>query len=569
MARHPPIRSAATWRCKTQRWAQRVRGGLRACAAQKQLWGAGHRRSDVLSCTLLYQSRPAAPSTPPAHLTPDPPVFISRGHLRCIDVPARHTSSVTTLPPHLRYAQPPPPSPAPSSRRALVVAADHLVSTGPTPHMSSYLSPYAPTGVAAPLSGAAVLADAPVTGFGDWQEWLAEGGDEGMLPSLPATLPSDLFGLTASSAALADDRSGAQQRCVLLSTGELCSSTSPLPEAWLPASPADEDELPEPAAGMVTPLASMDGLPMPSPMDLTRRTPQLPMTLMREDFSPLTTPAKSEASANRALSAAVDASPLSLDLGIVPKTEAALLASPSALVANAFASPLPSSAAPSAAATAAQLRGAAFAAVAAVSSAPPAAAVASTATTTTTPSTSSTASRGTKRRREATPIASEASHPGHPEAASRVGTDLESLSPVAVAKALDDLVAAGVSPALARRALSGNWEGTTSAKARKMTGEQRTVTLFLRRLRNRISAKKSRLQRQAALAGLSDKAVSLYLSAANVHGATKAIAERNVKLRRTVAVLEAQNGALTDLLSVRKTPRMGEDARLPRAIAGA
>ena len=448
------------------------------------------------------------------------------------------------------------------------MAADHLLSTGPTPHMSSYLSPYAPTGVAAPLSGAAVLADAPVTGFGDWQEWLAEGGDEGMLPSLPATLPSDLFGLTASSAALADDRSGAQERCVLLSTGELCSSTSPLPEAWLQASPVDEDEKPEPAAGMVTPLASMDALPMPSPMDLACRTPQLPTTLMREDFSPLTTPAKSAASASRALFAAVDASPLSLDLGIVPKTEAALLASPSALVANAFASPLPSPAAPSAVATAAQIQGAAFAAVAAVSSASPAAAVSLTATTIT-PSTSSTASRGTKRRREATPTASEASHPGHPEAASRVGTDLESLSPVAVAKALDDLVAAGVSPALARRALSGNWEGTTSAKARKMTGEQRTVTLFLRRLRNRISAKKSRLQRQAALAGLSDKAVSLYLSAADVHGATKAIAERNVKLRRSVAVLEAQNGALTDLLSVRKTSRMGEDARLPRAIAGA
>ncbi|KAK1867359.1 hypothetical protein I4F81_009866 [Pyropia yezoensis] len=322
----------------------------------------------------------------------------------------------------------------------------------------SYMS-YNPMDPSTPtLGGATVLADAPVTGFGDWQEWLAEGGDGDMLPALPATLPSDLFGLPASSSLhAADDRSGVTERCVLLSTGELCSSTSPLPDQWLPSacdSGADTNDLPSLVVGMMTPSASTENLPLPSPLMATRRTPQLPTSLVREDFSPLTTPARSVASGN----AAVSASPLMLNPSEV-KSEAA--------------------------------------------------------------------------------------------------------------KALDDLVAAGVSPSLARRALSGNWEGTTSAKARKMTGEQRTVTLFLRRLRNRISAKKSRLQRQAALAGLSDKAVALYLSAADVHKATKVIAERNVKLRRSVAVLEAQNGALTDLLSVRKATRGGGDARLPRAIAGA
>lgn len=422
------------------------------------------------------------------------------------------------------------------------------------------------------LGGAAVLADAPVTGFGDWQEWLAEGGDGDMLPVLPATLPSDLFGLPASSSLhAADDRSGVTERCVLLSTGELCSSTSPLPDQWLPSacdSGVETSDLPSLVAGMMTPSASTDNLPLPSPLVAARRTPQLPTTLVREDFSPLTTPARSVASGN----AAAVASPLLLNSSDV-KTEAVPLVNSTSMtsaahVASAFATPFVPLAA-----DAQRLRddvaAAPSAAVAAVSSA--SAPLPSTLASSSTPS--PFASRGTKRRREtsteAVPSASEGSQPGLLEASSRVGTDLESLSPVAVAKALDDLVAAGVSPALARRALSGNWEGTTSAKARKMSGEQRTVTLFLRRLRNRISAKKSRLQRQAALAGLSDKAVALYLSAADVHKATKAIAERNVKLRRSVAVLEAQNGALTDLLSVRKASRGGGDARLPRAIAGA
>lgn len=435
----------------------------------------------------------------------------------------------------------------------------------------SYMS-YNPMDPSTPtLGGAAVLADAPVTGFGDWQEWLAEGGDGDMLPALPATLPSDLFGLPASSSLhAADDRSGVTERCVLLSTGELCSSTSPLPDQWLPSacdSGADTNDLPSLVVGMMTPSASTENLPLPSPLMATRRTPQLPTSLVREDFSPLTTPARSVASGN----AAVSASPLMLNPSEV-KSEAGMQvnAAPmtSTQVTSASASPL--------AVLAADIprprddvAAAACAAVAAVSSA--SAPLPSTLASISTPS--QCASRGTKRRREtsteAVPTTSDVSQPGLLEASSRVGTDLESLSPVAVAKALDDLVAAGVSPALARRALSGNWEGTTSAKARKMTGEQRTVTLFLRRLRNRISAKKSRLQRQAALAGLSDKAVALYLSAADVHKATKVIAERNVKLRRSVAVLEAQNGALTDLLSVRKATRGGGDARLPRAIAGA
>lgn len=442
---------------------------------------------------------------------------------------------------------------------------------GSSPVMS-YM-PYNPMGASTPtLGGAAVLADAPVTGFGDWQEWLAEGGDVGMPPALPATLPSDLFGLhTSSSLHAADDRSGVTERCVLLSTGELCSSTSPLPDQWLSStrdSGAGANDFQSLASGMMTPSASTDVLPLPSPLVTDRRTPQLPTALVREDFSPLTTPARSAASGN----AAVAASPLLL-AGPEVKTDAVSLVdatpmAPSALVASAFASPLPALVA-EAQRPRDDVVAAASAAVAAVSSAT--ATLPVTLASSSTPSTS--ASRGTKRRREtpteSTPSASEVSQPGLLEASSRVGTDLESLSPVAVAKALDDLVAAGVSPALARRALSGNWEGTTSAKARKMSGEQRTVTLFLRRLRNRISAKKSRLQRQAALAGLSDKAVALYLSAADVHRATKAIAERNVKLRRSVAVLEAQNGALTDLLSVRKASRGGGDARLPRAIAGA
>lgn len=436
----------------------------------------------------------------------------------------------------------------------------------------SYMS-YKPMDASTPtLGGAAVLADAPVTGFGDWQEWLAEGGDGDMLPALPATLPSDLFGLPAlSSLHAADDRSGMTERCVLLSTGELCSSTSPLPDQWLPSardSSAETNDLPSLAAGMTTPSASTDNLPLPSSLVANRRAPQLPTTLVREDFSPLTTPARSVASGN----AGEAVSPLLLNTSEV-KTEAVPLVDattmvPAAHVTSAFASPLAALAA-EAQIPKDDVAASASAAVAAVSSA--SAPLPPTLTCSSTPSPS--ASRGTKRRRETppetVPSASEVSQPGLLEASSRVGTDLESLSPVAVAKALDDLVAAGVSPALARRALSGNWEGTTSAKARKMSGEQRTVTLFLRRLRNRISAKKSRLQRQAALAGLSVKAVALYLSAADVHKATKAIAERNVKLRRSVAVLEAQNGALTDLLSVRKASRGGGDARLPRAIAGA
>ncbi|GAB0489938.1 hypothetical protein MMPV_001165 [Pyropia vietnamensis] len=436
----------------------------------------------------------------------------------------------------------------------------------------SYM-PYNPMDASAPtLGGAAVLADAPVTGFEDWQEWLAEGGDGDMLPALPATLPSDLFGLHASSSLHgADDRSGVTERCVLLSTGELCSSTSPLPDQWLSSardSVPETNDLPSLTAGMVTPSASTDHLPLPSPLVSARRAPQLPTTLVREDFSPLTTPARSVASGNVALAA----SPLLLGTAevkteVVPSVGTTPM-TPSTEVASAFASPLASLTA-EAQRTGEDVAAAASAAVAAVSSG--SAPVPSTLAPSSTPSLP--ASRGTKRRREtpseSTPSASEVSQAGLLEASSRVGTDLESLSPVAVAKALDDLVAAGVSPALARRALSGNWEGTTSAKARKMSGEQRTVTLFLRRLRNRISAKKSRLQRQAALAGLSDKAVALYLSAADVHKATKAIAERNVKLRRSVAVLEAQNGALTDLLSVRKASRGGGDARLPRAIAGA
>lgn len=435
----------------------------------------------------------------------------------------------------------------------------------------SYMS-YNPMDPSTPtLGGAAVLADAPVTCFGDWQEWLAEGGDGDLLPALPATLPSDLFGLPASSSLhAADDRSGVTERCVLLSTGELCSSTSPLPDQWLPSacdSGADTNDLPSFAVGMITPSASTENLPLPSPLMATRRTPQLPTSLVREDFSPLTTPARSVASGN----AAVSASPFMLNPSEV-KSEAGMQVHTAPMtmtqVTSVSASPLAVLAA-DVPRPRDDVAAAACAAVAAVSSA--SAPLPSTLVSVSTPSQS--ASRGTKRRREtsteAVPTASDVSQPGLLEASSRVGTDLESLSPVAVAKALDDLVAAGVSPALARRALSGNWEGTTSAKARKMTGEQRTVTLFLRRLRNRISAKKSRLQRQAALAGLSDKAVALYLSAADVHKATKVIAERNVKLRRSVAVLEAQNGALTDLLSVRKATRGGGDARLPRAIAGA
>ncbi|CAN8069325.1 unnamed protein product [Agarophyton chilense] len=77
--------------------------------------------------------------------------------------------------------------------------------------------------------------------------------------------------------------------------------------------------------------------------------------------------------------------------------------------------------------------------------------------------------------------------------------------------------------------------GTTSAQVRKMTEDQRKLVLYKRKLRNRISAKKSRANRQTALAQLRTEVDEIQTTTVDILETTLAVARENERLRRCTA----------------------------------
>jgi len=85
----------------------------------------------------------------------------------------------------------------------------------------------------------------------------------------------------------------------------------------------------------------------------------------------------------------------------------------------------------------------------------------------------------------------------------------------------------------------GDLKGTTAMQARRMSASEREIVLMKRKLRNRQSAKRSRLRRQLTVAELNEEYASLLDMAMSLKESTEKLAQENMELRKENARLLA------------------------------
>lgn len=109
-----------------------------------------------------------------------------------------------------------------------------------------------------------------------------------------------------------------------------------------------------------------------------------------------------------------------------------------------------------------------------------------------------------------------------------------------------------MSPIAKRRAMEdlGDLKGTTAARSRKMTEEERRVMLHKRRLRNRASAARSREKRSRTLNDLTNEVEELMKRAQLLAEQSRKFIEENNMLKAKNAMLTKENELLKAELKI-------------------